>query len=99
MEAELRRIGIDEIVPGGTNSLMFHLNDSQPSAAEVIERAREDGVFLRDVANMGSKLGARALRIAIKDRPGNERLLRTLERILSRLEDPTAVAQPVASGL
>jgi len=56
-------------------------------------------VFLRDVANMGSKLGARALRIAIKDRPGNERLLRTLERILSRLEDPTAVAQPVASGL
>jgi histidinol-phosphate/aromatic aminotransferase/cobyric acid decarboxylase-like protein len=99
MEAELRKLGIDEFVPGETNSLMFHLDDSQPSAAEVIERAREGGVFLRDVSSMGSGLGERALRIAIKDRAGNERVLRTLERILSRVEDPTAVAQPVASGL
>jgi histidinol-phosphate/aromatic aminotransferase/cobyric acid decarboxylase-like protein/ribosomal protein S18 acetylase RimI-like enzyme len=98
VEEGLRALGVREIIPGEANFLMFHLDDSQPSAARVIASARDAGVFLRDIASMGSGLGERAMRIAIKDPASNERVLRALERILSRLEDPAAVAQPVAIG-
>lgn len=80
MHEALEGIGIFEIVPGEANFLMFHLNESQPTGEQVIERAREAGVFVRDVASMGSDLGRRALRIAIKDPVSNERLLRTLRQ-------------------
>jgi histidinol-phosphate/aromatic aminotransferase/cobyric acid decarboxylase-like protein len=51
------------------------------------------------VASMGKGLGERALRIAIKDRAGNERVFRTVERILSRVEEPRRPMQSVAIGL
>lgn len=79
----LQSIGIHEIVPGEANFLMFHLDESNPTAEQVIARARETGVFVRDVASMGSDLGLRALRIAIKDPASNERILRTLGQCLS----------------
>jgi histidinol-phosphate/aromatic aminotransferase/cobyric acid decarboxylase-like protein len=87
MQQGLRRIGIHEIVPGEANFLMFHLDASQPAGAQVIERARCGGVFVRDVASMGSDLGLRALRIAIKDRASNERILQTLQECVCPLED------------
>lgn len=82
MEAELRALGIDEVIPGEANFLMFHLDGSQPSGGRVIEAARQSGIFLRDVASMGTGLGERALRIAIKDRVDNERVLKALRGIL-----------------
>jgi histidinol-phosphate/aromatic aminotransferase/cobyric acid decarboxylase-like protein/GNAT superfamily N-acetyltransferase len=99
VEERLRALGVQEIIPGKANFLMFHLDDSQPSARRVIDSARDAGVFLRDVASMGKGLGERALRIAIKDRAGNERVFRTVERILSRVEEPRRSMQSVAIGL
>ena len=49
-------IGIHEIVPGEANFLMFHLDESHPTAEQVIARARETGVFVRDVASMGVRI-------------------------------------------
>ena len=89
MHAALRNIGIHEIVPGEANFLMFHLDESQPSGEQVIEWARGAGVFVRNVASMGSDLGSRALRIAIKDPASNERILRTLQHCVSPLGDRT----------
>jgi histidinol-phosphate/aromatic aminotransferase/cobyric acid decarboxylase-like protein len=96
MHERLRAIGIHEIVPGEANFLMFHLGDSHPSATQVIDVARKAGVFLRDVASMGRNLGSRALRIAIKDPAGNERILRTLQRSLRAVEMPAEAAQTTA---
>ena len=87
MHQALRAIGIHEIVPGDANFLMFHLDESQPTGEQVIERARGAGVFVRDVASMGSDLGLRALRIAIKDPVSNERILQTLQQCVRPLED------------
>jgi histidinol-phosphate/aromatic aminotransferase/cobyric acid decarboxylase-like protein len=87
MREALRGIGIQEIVPGEANFLMFHLDESQPTSEQVIERARGAGVYIRDVASMGSDLGLRALRIAIKDSASNERILRTLQLYVCPLED------------
>ena len=92
----LRSIGIHEIVPGEANFLMFHLEESQPTAQQVIEVARQEGVFVRDVASMGGKLASHALRIAIKDSAGNKRVLQTLQRALFEHERPSKGSQAVA---
>jgi histidinol-phosphate/aromatic aminotransferase/cobyric acid decarboxylase-like protein len=78
----LLSMGIREIVPGEANFLMFHLDESQPTASQIIDVARKEGVFVRDIASMGSELGSRALRIAIKDPAGNKRVLQALQRAL-----------------
>lgn len=78
----LRGIGIHEIVPGEANFLMFHLDESQPTASQIIEVAVRDSVFLRDVSSMGNRLGSRAFRIAVKDRADNQRTLGALRRAL-----------------
>ena len=87
MHGALRGIGIHEIVPGEANFLMFHLDESQPTGEQVIERARGAGVFVRDVASMGSDLGLRALRIAIKNPASNERILRTVQHLVCPAEN------------
>ena len=88
VEQEMRQLGIQEIIPGEANFLMFHLDDAQPSARRVIEEARRSDVFLRDVASIGTRLGDRALRIAIKSPAENRRVLNALRAILS--SEPSA---------
>ena len=44
-----------------------HLPSAGPSAADVVALARRDGVFMRDVTNMGRGFGGRAVRVAVKD--------------------------------
>jgi histidinol-phosphate/aromatic aminotransferase/cobyric acid decarboxylase-like protein len=80
--AGLRRIGIEEIVPGVANFVMCHLRPDHPTAAEVVAECRREDVFVRDVSSMGSGLGVRALRIAVKTPEENAAILRALARAL-----------------
>lgn len=84
MVSGLKQIGIREIVPGVANFVLFHLHPDHPTSAEVVNACREHNVFLRNVANMGTNVGPRALRTAVKDRKTNARILATLETILAR---------------
>lgn len=78
----LRQIGIREIIPGIANFILLHLEDHHPDAATVIRRCREKGLFLRDAAEMGSGLGDRAVRTAVKDTSTNHRMLQILKDAL-----------------
>jgi histidinol-phosphate/aromatic aminotransferase/cobyric acid decarboxylase-like protein len=98
MHEGLHSIGIREIVPGEANFLMFHLEESQPTAPQIINVARKEGVFVRDVASMGGKLASHALRIAIKDPAGTKRVLQTLQRALLQHERAAKVTQAVAAA-
>lgn len=80
--AGLRSIGIEEIVPGAANFVMFHLGPLLPSAATVLNEGRKCGVFLRNLSLMGGEVGPSALRIAVKDWQTNERMIGVLERLL-----------------
>lgn len=95
MHDALHRMGIHEIVPGEANFLMFHLDAAQPTAVQVIDVAQQEGVFIRDVAGMGSNLGPRALRVAIKDRAQNGKVVRALQRSVLPLNVPSEVVQAV----
>jgi histidinol-phosphate/aromatic aminotransferase/cobyric acid decarboxylase-like protein len=78
----LRSLGIREIVPGRANFVMFHLEDEHPTVEALVKLCCESGVYLRDVSSMGTHLGTRALRIAVKDKRANQIILETLERVL-----------------
>jgi histidinol-phosphate/aromatic aminotransferase/cobyric acid decarboxylase-like protein len=74
----LRRLGIDEIVPGCANFIMFHLPTTGQTAVGLVQACRERGLFLRDASAMGTKLGEYAIRMAVKDGPTNQRMLAIL---------------------
>ena len=92
----LLSMGIREIVPGEANFLMFHLEDFQPAAPQIISLARKEGIFLRNVASMGSKLESRALRIAIKDSASNNRVVEAVRQALLHEESPAIISQAVS---
>jgi histidinol-phosphate/aromatic aminotransferase/cobyric acid decarboxylase-like protein len=82
LEKELAAFPGWEIVPGCANSVLCHLPENGPDAATVVQRCRAKGLFLRDARIMGSLLGCRALRFAVKDAPTQQRMLSILAESL-----------------
>ena len=70
----LRDAGARDVLPSVANWILCHLPADGPTATDVVGRCREQGVFLRDVGPMGSRLGAHALRTAVKDDATNVRI-------------------------
>lgn len=87
----LRALGITSIVPGVANFLLVHLPQPVGTAATLVARCRMDGVYLRDAAGMGTKLGPQALRIAVKDSATNRRMLATIAQHV-QVAAPTGAA-------
>jgi histidinol-phosphate/aromatic aminotransferase/cobyric acid decarboxylase-like protein len=79
---QIRCIGIREIVPGKANFVMCHLDPEHPTAAELVQESRKRDVFLRDVSLMGTHVGSRAIRIAVKNRETNAKVIDVLGKIL-----------------
>lgn len=69
-----------DVVPAAANFLLCHLPAAGPGARRLIEACRGDGLFLRDASAMGRALGDRAVRIAVKDRATNDRMVEILTR-------------------
>lgn len=63
-----------KVLPGIANFLLCQLPATGPTAAELVAACRAQGLFLRDAAAMGSRLGDRAVRIAVKDAATNRRM-------------------------
>ncbi|MBL4771782.1 MAG: histidinol-phosphate aminotransferase family protein, partial [Planctomycetes bacterium] len=70
----LRALGLD-VVRGVANFMLCHLPQTAPTAATLVAELQRDGIFIRDVPNMGQRLGDRTIRIAVKDRESNQRVL------------------------
>jgi histidinol-phosphate/aromatic aminotransferase/cobyric acid decarboxylase-like protein/N-acyl-L-homoserine lactone synthetase len=80
LEVELEALGWD-VVPGCANFLLAHLPDELPSAAELVSRCRKAGLYLRDASVMGTALGSRAIRVAVKDGATNQRIVGILSQM------------------
>ncbi len=84
LAAGLLRLGL-EVIPGTANFLLCHLPEIGPDARRLIAGCQAEGLFLRDVRNMGQTLGPAAVRFAVKDAATNERMLAIVERQLGRI--------------
>ncbi len=67
------------VVPGAANFILCHLPESGPNAATVCRRCRTQDIFLRDASEISERLGLHALRVAVKDRQSNARIIETLK--------------------
>jgi len=74
-----------DVVPGCANFLLCHLPADGPDASAVVAQARGHGLFVREVGNMGRSLGGHALRVAVKDRATNGRMVSVLQTVRSEL--------------
>jgi histidinol-phosphate/aromatic aminotransferase/cobyric acid decarboxylase-like protein len=81
--AGLAGLGLTDAVPGVANFVLVHLPADGPDAATVVERCRGEGLFLRDAGTMGSRLGPRALRVAVKDGGTNRRIVEIIGEALN----------------
>jgi histidinol-phosphate/aromatic aminotransferase/cobyric acid decarboxylase-like protein len=79
---ELEAITGVEVIPGIANFLLVHLTSCLPDAATVVARCRAEGLYLRDAGLMCPSLGDRAIRITVRDRMTNQRLLEIFRRAL-----------------
>jgi histidinol-phosphate/aromatic aminotransferase/cobyric acid decarboxylase-like protein len=86
LRAELAAALPFNAVPGVANFLLSHVGN----APELVARCRERGLFIRDVSTMGA---SRAVRIAVKDRDTNARMLEILYAVAgSSSPSPSVVA-------
>jgi len=92
LDCGLRRLGF-EVTPAVANFLLCHLPAVQISVAEFVQRCRAQNLFLRDVSNMG--VSERAIRIAVKDRATNGKMLRIIRDVLEESHHGPGVQRPV----
>ncbi len=79
----LKKLGW-EVLPGVANFLLCHLPADGPSAASVTAACRRRDLFVRDARLMGTQLGTRALRIAVKDPATNRRMVEIFGEVCAR---------------
>lgn len=81
LAAGLEQLGLN-VIPGIGSFVLCHIPNAGPDAATVVQTCAQQGVFLRNAGQMGTQLGDRALRVAVKDRESNRRILETIARAL-----------------
>lgn len=82
----LNHLGWDTI-EGCANFVLAHLPSDGLTAAELAARAQSQGVFIRDVSNMGRGFNGRVVRVAVKDAPTIERMVQVLSQLASGNSD------------
>lgn len=79
----LEQLGWD-MIPGVANFLLCHLPANGPAAQRVVESCRRKGLYIRNAAQMGSRLGDHAIRIAVKDSTTNAKMLEILKQCVQQ---------------
>jgi len=80
LAAGLERLGC-HVYPSVANYLLFRLPDSASSAVQITASLRRRGVLVRDCSNFDG-LSERFLRVAVRTREENSRLLTAMEDLL-----------------
>jgi len=80
--SELSEIGL-EVFSSVANFLLCKLPEGGKCAKDVVGACVLEGVYLRDVSSMGTSIGANYLRIAVKNKLDNERILNALKTAIN----------------
>ncbi len=82
LAGELKSLGW-EVLPGCANFLLIHLPASGPTAAELVRRCQESGLFIRDASTMSRQFGSRVVRVAVKDAATHRRMVSIIRAVLT----------------
>jgi histidinol-phosphate/aromatic aminotransferase/cobyric acid decarboxylase-like protein/GNAT superfamily N-acetyltransferase len=80
---ELLKFNSVEVLQGKANFVLCHLPENGLDAETIVAQCKELGLYIRDVSNMGNNFNRHTIRIAIKDKETNQRMLKILKKVLS----------------
>ena len=63
---------------------MFHLNSDKFSASRIVNECKKKKLYLRDISGMGSCFNDNAIRMAVKDRSTNKKMIKTFEECINK---------------
>ena len=84
LELQLKQIGIDEIIPGIANFIMFHVGDDKFSASRIVNECKLKKLYLRDLSGMGTSFEDDAIRMAVKDLNTNNKMIAILRESINK---------------
>ena len=84
LELQLKQIGIDEIIPGIANFIMFHVGNDKFSASRIVNECKLKKLYLRDLTGMGTSFEDDAIRMAVKDLNTNNKMITILRECLNK---------------
>ena len=84
LELQLKQIGIDEIIPGIANFIMFHVGNDKFSASRIVNECKLKKLYLRDLSGMGTSFEDDAIRMAVKDLNTNNKMIEILRECLNK---------------
>ena len=84
LELQLKQIGIDEIIPGIANFIMFHVGNDKFSASRIVNECKLKKLYLRDLSGMGTSFEDDAIRMAVKDLNTNNKMIAILGECLNK---------------
>ncbi len=79
LTAALKSIGLKPL-RSSTNFILIDISDMGMSSAEIVRRMLDEGILIRDCSSFG--LGQRYVRVAVRKRDENERLVTAFKKIL-----------------
>ncbi len=82
LTAGLSGLGL-AVTDGVINCVLVHLPPDGPTADEVRESCRKDGVYIRNAGSMGSSMGTHTLRISVRGCEDNERVVHAMAEALA----------------
>jgi histidinol-phosphate/aromatic aminotransferase/cobyric acid decarboxylase-like protein/GNAT superfamily N-acetyltransferase len=82
---ELLKFNSLEVLQSKANFVLCYLPENGPDAETVVSKCKEMGLYLRDVSNMGYNFNRHTIRIAIKDKETNEKMLKIIKQVLAHL--------------
>jgi histidinol-phosphate/aromatic aminotransferase/cobyric acid decarboxylase-like protein len=94
--SELKQLGW-KVFPGCANFLLCQLPTDQPPVTDLVDACRNQKLYLRDVTSMGKCFDQRTLRIAVKDKQTNLRMLQIISTVLGKTQIKNRVLE-TASG-
>lgn len=89
LAAALGKLGWS-VVPGCANFLLAELPIGGPIAQKFVERCQSHKLYLRDAAAMGTRLGERSVRLAVKDAATSACMLEIIRRVTLELSSSPA---------
>jgi len=79
---ELLKFNSLEVLQSKANFVLCFLPENGPDAETVVSKCKEMGLYLRDVSNMGNNFNKHTIRIAIKDKETNQKMLKIMKQML-----------------
>ena len=82
---ELIKFNSLKVLQSKANFVLCYLPENGPDAEIVVSNCKEMGLYLRDVSNMGNNFNKHTVRIAIKDKETNQKMLKIIKHVLDHL--------------